>query len=280
MDTEPPQGDDLQRMLVPMKRHVLEHAAPRRSRRGRTTGIALGIVGVLLLGATGGGVALGLIPTSFTGQAQAPAPSDTPEQLPSEAPSGAPVSDEPTPVLTPTSTPTPTSTRPAYSLSDPSTWTISGTEVGPIALGGDRATELDDLAGIFETLGPEQTCPNENAVFLHSEQGTSLIVSGQDGLVQNVDIGFAVPLGEDRVAGPTTPQGLGLGSTLEQLRAAYPDLHFSRPGLDGPTEDLPEGGWVTTMNGATITFVVPAGRDTVAGMWVSLVDANPPYEYC
>jgi len=277
MNTEPPVGDDLQRMLVAMKQNVLERAEPRRGRRGRRAGIAIGIVSVLLLGAAGGGVALGLIPTSLTAE-PTPSATSTPEPSVSETPSGAPVVDRPTP--TPTSTPSPTSTRPAYALDDPSTWTISGTEVGPIALGGERSTELDDLAGAFETLGPEQTCPNPNAVFLRSEQGMDMVVSGQDGTVQGVDIGLGEPLGPERAAAPTTAEGLGLGSTLAELRAAYPDLHYSRAGAEGPTDEDPYGGYVTAMNGATVTFAIRPGETAVTRMWVSISEPRPPYEYC
>ncbi len=123
MNTEPPVGDELQRMLVSMKQHVLERAESRPRRR-RLTGIAIGVVSVLLLGAAGGGVALGLIPTSLTAE-PTPTATSTPEQTASETPSGAPVIGRPTPRPTPTSTPT--STRAPYSVADPSTWTISGT---------------------------------------------------------------------------------------------------------------------------------------------------------
>ncbi len=59
MNTEPPEGDDLQRMLVAMKRNVLDHATPRpngaeadpgRDRRGRAAraGTATGAVALSL----------------------------------------------------------------------------------------------------------------------------------------------------------------------------------------------------------------------------------------
>ena len=106
MNTEPPTGDDLQQMLVSMKREVLTRAdqqrpAPRR--RGRRAGIVIGVIAVLGIGATSGGVALGMIPQPFAA-APAPSPSAT-TVVPSETPtpSSAPVVSEPT------STPTPTS---------------------------------------------------------------------------------------------------------------------------------------------------------------------------
>ncbi|WIB59607.1 hypothetical protein DEJ13_14345 [Curtobacterium sp. MCLR17_007] len=109
MNTEPPTGDDLQQMLVSMKREVLTRAdqqrpAPRR--RGRRAGIVIGVIAVLGIGATSGGVALGMIPQPFAA-APAPSPSAT-TVAPSETPtpSSAPVVSEPT--STPSSTPSPT----------------------------------------------------------------------------------------------------------------------------------------------------------------------------
>ncbi|WFR67037.1 hypothetical protein P9139_21205 [Curtobacterium flaccumfaciens] len=87
-------------MLVSMKQNVLERATPRPKRRGRRAGIAIGIVGVLMLGAAGGGVALGLIPTSLTAD-PAPTATTTPEPTQTETPSGAPVIGRPTPTPPP-----------------------------------------------------------------------------------------------------------------------------------------------------------------------------------
>jgi hypothetical protein len=109
MNTEPPTGDDLQRMLVTMKQSVLDRAEDRRPaprRRGRRAGIVIGVIALLGLGATGGGVALGMIPQPF---AAAPAPTSTPrttEPAVPSTPAAAPVQETPDP--TPTATPTPT----------------------------------------------------------------------------------------------------------------------------------------------------------------------------
>ncbi|WP_181432788.1 hypothetical protein [Curtobacterium sp. MCPF17_001] len=109
MNTEPPTGDDLQRMLVSMKQTVLDRAEDRRPaphRRGRRAGIAIGVIALLGLGATSGGVALGMIPQPFTASAPAPAPSPSEPAMPS-TPASAPVQETPDPVPTPTPTPTP-----------------------------------------------------------------------------------------------------------------------------------------------------------------------------
>jgi hypothetical protein len=109
MNTEPPTGDDLQRMLVSMKQTVLDRAEDRRPaprRRGRRAGIVIGVIALLGIGATSGGVALGMIPQPFT--ASAPAPTTEPSEpvMPS-APESAPVQETPEPAPTPTATPTP-----------------------------------------------------------------------------------------------------------------------------------------------------------------------------
>ncbi|MCS5511239.1 hypothetical protein NY537_00595 [Curtobacterium flaccumfaciens pv. betae] len=275
MNTEPPQGDDLQRMLVSMKQNVLERATPRPKRRGRRAGIAIGVVGVLMLGAAGGGVALGLIPTSIT-TAPAPTATTTPEPSPTETSSGAPVVGGPTPTANPTPTPTPT--RAPYSLSDPDTWTISGSEVGPIALGGEDAAETDDLDGIY-TPAP---CLNPNVTFWRSQDYPELtVVRADDGTVQSLAIGTGAPDAPGN--GPTTAAGLGVGSTLAELRAAYPDLHYTESGTDNTKpSDSPYGGWTTTINGVFVSFRFPplGSGDRADSVWVSKVDQSPPTEFC
>ncbi|UWD82083.1 hypothetical protein NY057_14905 [Curtobacterium flaccumfaciens] len=272
MNTEPPQGDDLQRMLVSMKQNVLERATPRPKRRGRRAGIAIGVVGVLLLGAAGGGVALGLIPTSIT-TAPAPTATTTPEPSPTETSSGAPVVGGPTPTANPTPTPTPTSTRPPYSLSDPDTWTISGREIGPIAFGSPVSGELDEVADVY-TGRVEGVCPNPNVSNFYRDGSAALTVVAVDGLVWGVDISSYL---DPDVVAPTTAEGLGIGSTLDELRAAYPDLtsvdsvYFS--------EEEGSGLWSIERDGRYITFELGGQASTVVGVWVSS-QAEVPYEFC
>lgn len=104
MNTEPPEGDDLHRMLVSMKQNVLERATPRPQRRRFRPGIALGVVGLLAIGTATGAVALSLsqqeTPVAAPTQTQQPEPAPT-----ATTPSSAPITERPTPRPTPTETP-------------------------------------------------------------------------------------------------------------------------------------------------------------------------------
>jgi hypothetical protein len=96
MNTEPPMGDDLNRMLVSMKQNVLERTAGQPPRRApRHVGVIIGLVALIGLGSASGAVALGLVPKPFAERApvvptvtEDPAPPVTETEAP---PSTAPV---------------------------------------------------------------------------------------------------------------------------------------------------------------------------------------------
>ncbi|WP_144765804.1 hypothetical protein [Curtobacterium sp. 9128] len=268
MNTEPPTGDDLEQMLVTMKRTVLTRAAEQRTqrpRRGRRAGIVIGIIAVLGIGATSGGVALGMIPQPF---AAAPAPSAPAAPVePSETPtrSSAPVVNEPT------STPTPT--RKPFTLDDPTSWTIGFDEVGPVALGAPVAGELDDLDAAY-TRETDEFCSNPDVFFFSNGAEQGLVVTAVGGTVFGVTVGGNERPDQPLGTGPTTAEGVGVGSTLAQLRAAYPDLE---PLPNTQSYGLPQ--WTTSDGSRHITFVLADDDGPVKTIWVS-TNPNPPYEYC
>ncbi|MET3451886.1 hypothetical protein [Curtobacterium sp. 1544] len=101
MNTEPPEGDDLHRMLVSMKQNVLERATPHPKRRRVRPGIVIGVVGLLAIGTATGAVALSL--SQQEQPTAAPTQSQQPEPAPSATtPTSAPITATPVPRSTPT----------------------------------------------------------------------------------------------------------------------------------------------------------------------------------
>jgi hypothetical protein len=111
MNTEPPEGDELQRMLVSMKRNVLERAMPRPKRRRVRPGIAIGVVGLLAIGTATGAVALSL--SQQDDPVAAPVQTQEPEPAPSATtPTSAPITTTPRPrPATPEPTATPVTSQ-------------------------------------------------------------------------------------------------------------------------------------------------------------------------
>ena len=83
---------------------------------------------------------------------------------------------------------------------------------------------------------------------------------------------------------PRTAAGIGIGSTVEDVRAAYPDVQYTSIGgvaMDGPTEEQPFGTYATMINGVHVAFEVSLDTGTtINGVWVSVNSVRPPYEYC
>lgn len=270
MNTEPPTGDELQQMLVSMKQDVLARAhatrpAPRR--RGRRAGIVIGVIAVLGIGATSGGVALGMIPQPF---AAAPAPSPAPSEptvTPSE--SSAPVVERPT--TAPPQTPAPTSTRPPYALDDPSTWTISGDEVGPVAIGGATAAETDDMLPAYREDHGGELCMQGTGSAWHRDGAPDLVIWSRDDrvigvVVWNPDPGDSTPL-----RGPTTAAGIGVGSTLDEFRAAYPQGVRAPSTGDVPSAATPDSYTVWTAETGSGPVVFHVGAD---GTHITSIDSG------
>lgn len=268
MNTEPPQGDDLQQMLVSMKRNVLARAEldrPAPKRRGRRAGIVIGVIAVLGIGVGSGAVALGMVPQPFTA---APAPTPT-RQAPSvtPTPSSAPVVEEPS------STPTPTPTRAPFDAADPSTWTISGNEVGPVALGGETDAESDDLHAAYDPVpAPDGSCTPPGT--WERDGSAQILVASQDGRVSGVLVSSPIDTTPTSPwPGPTTAAGIGVGSSLAELRAAYSDLARSSD-LTGEWST-----WQTDVADGTIRFQLGEDGDHVRSVWVS-ADQNRPTAKC
>jgi len=211
---------------------VVDNAAAHPGRAGgrKRTALVATLV-VLALTISGGSVAyaLGTGLIDFTPIA---APSPTPTVTPT-----------PTPTPTPTSTPTPA--VPVQDPADPSTWVIGFDGAGPLRLGPPLATQTAELPDFVDKTDP--LCTGSYA-WLTSPNGSRVgLVAGSDGSDRTAAIILGSDGYPDLPTSPTTAAGIGVGSTLEQLQAAYPDIQLTGSYAEtvyyyGITDGA--GGWI------------------------------------
>ena len=126
------------------------------------------------------------------------------------------VPPSPTSAPTPPPTATPTASASAVDPGDVSTWTITAAGIGPVERGADSAQILDSLTA-FEA---NEMCPG--IVGLQRETGAEIVMSlADDGHISKV---WVTAWGSDGSDSPATEAGIGLGSSMDALAAAYPDL--------------------------------------------------------
>lgn len=167
---------------------------PASGRRSRRTVIWL-IVAVLAVCA-----AIAIAVVVVTGQRGATPPT-TPSAI--ETPS-------PSPSVSPSASPTPSPTPSAADPADPSTWVVTQEGMGPFRLGASFA-DASALVPNGQSACTGVTYGFDNALWVAEGNNTP-------GTVQMVlwDGGQGGP-------GPVTAEGIGIGSSADEVRAAYPD---------------------------------------------------------
>jgi len=154
---------------------------------------------------------------------------------------------EVTPGLSTSASPTADAETVAADPAQPSTWTIGFDGVGPLVL-GTPSTEQHDVLAAFE---PEVAADGCGLDFVSTPSGLRVgtaesAADGVTSIVLNVD----VPA--EASPGPRTANGIGIGSTIDDLVKAYPDAH--------KTSGMGEG---------LITYAVTdaSGHSIVFGAW-------------
>ncbi|REJ06659.1 hypothetical protein DY023_06070 [Microbacterium bovistercoris] len=151
-------------------------------------------------------------------------------------------------------------------------WTITEQGMGPVQLDELFA---DAVAGV-PTWTVEENC---SWVAFWNDQETGVTAyfardsETSDGTVTTIDVESTTDTVQPH-DGPRTVDGLGLGSTRDEVLAAHPDAAEQKPTIgDGALLRVgPQG------EGA-IFFAFRSGEDTVSAVTVTSRD-EPPYEVC
>ncbi|GAA1782241.1 hypothetical protein [Agromyces lapidis] len=166
-----------------------------RSRRFARSSIALGIAAIAMFALSG---------------------CAAPGEAASEEPTNPAPSAEPTVIGTPSATPSAAPVDPA----DVTTWTITTGGMGPIQRGAPAEATLAGLTA-FET---DEYCPGRIA--LSADGAATLLVIHPEGVDEVSAVWANGRPDADGVlpASPATEAGIELGSTMDELTAAYPEL--------------------------------------------------------
>lgn len=191
---------------------------------------------------------------------------EAPPSEPTTSTSPAPSSSEPPT----TPTPTAASEVPEADPEDPSTWQVSADGIGPIATGGDFAATLADLP---ETWSNDEHC-SWAAWWNAEDQSYSVdFVRGTES--EQEPIVLASASAADPITpgvGPRTEDGLGIGSTKDEVLAVYPDA------TEGHSQ-IGDGTWLGIPTASATIFFEYYTSDQANAVTVTTLEA-PPYEVC
>lgn len=176
-------------------------------------------------------------------------------------------SSPPQPAATSSTSPSSSSPEPMADAADPSTWTVSDTGVGPIALGADFDEALAAVPDWAVTEGCDWTAswnaPEKAVTGYFAEDSEA-----RDG-VTTIDVAALTDTVEPSDA-PRTAEGVGVGSTRDDVEQAYPDAVEQTATIGGASLLRVQG---------TIFFTFQPGSETVDAITVTSLD-EPPYEAC
>jgi len=166
------------------------------------------------------------------------------------------------------SMPTPTPT-PTVDSDDPSTWVITDDGMGPIVLGDPFS---DAVALMPEGTTNDSANCGWTAWWNAADQSYQVYAArasdaSADGPV--IDVTTASWNDPSAVDGPHTAEGIGVGSTVDEVRAAYPGVTELPDAIDPSIVHLQQGR----------IFFTYRENPVITEITVTTADA-PPYELC
>ena len=174
----------------------------------------------------------------------------------------------------PTTEDTPAPTAAPIDSEDPSTWVVTDAGMGPVTLGAPLPAAIAVM--------PEGTRNDAEScawtAWWNAPDGRYQVYAAREsdaGEVGPVTTIESSMLPESTgVVGPSTPEGIGVGSTLEDVQAAYPGADF----MD-TSDGSAVGGRRFIALGETTFLTFYEGATTVSAITVTEAD-TPPYEVC
>ncbi|WP_165063230.1 hypothetical protein [Marisediminicola senii] len=160
-------------------------------------------------------------------------------------------------------------TSDASDASDPTSWTIDFTGVGPLQLGAEFDAARAGMAQFVYDVDLEN-CPGVGDFTPEAAGIASFITQSVDGAIVSVTL---VGRTGDSTMVPATAEGIGVGSSLDDLTAAYPELE------QGEFEGTENTYAVAGDAGTYIAFEVNPDDDAVRVISVSDSPLTPA-EYC
>lgn len=164
---------------------------------------------------------------------------------------------------TPASTPTPSS-----DAADPATWVISFDAIGPLVSGAPLADVPGELGAFKQLRAPDAECSAFVYVVTDHLNASVRAERGNPSRAAESTVfwkGSAAPVAADVQRSPRTATGIGIGSSLDQLKAAYPELRVTQESAV-PTYGITDGSrWILFRDlyaGGTVT-AIQVGTDTM-----------------
>lgn len=190
---------------------IVTTAADGRYGRARKHTALVAALVLVALAISGGSVAYAL-GTGILAPAAAPTPTATPSPTPTPTPSGTPT------------TPPPASTRApvAEDPADPSTWRIDFDRIGPVTLGRPLPEVKGELSAFPDVTDPK--CLPSSLYLKLPDRVMLRMLDDVDFTSTAQTIELLGRPGNQIALSPKTAEGIGLGSTADELFATYPNL--------------------------------------------------------